>query len=434
MNVADLKKELMRLGEAPESFKGLQKGDLAARLGELQGEATTTVDAAAPADASVEASESVSSAEAEAEAASSSRKRSREQEPSAQAEASSTSASASPASASTASSSSESKSWERWEGQAVPRCIEALSDAAKGAILAEVAEGSAAVRSLILAKAGVDPAMRKLFVKNLNVVTTTEEMLAFYGQYGEVEEGTVCCDRVTKTSKMYGFLTFKTVEGAFTALQASPAVLAEKTLQVNLAADKDKVRASEQGGKPLCYANEKGACTRGDTCRFSHDGGMTVMNAGTVQHATARAGSGLAWGTLSAATAVAAPQGRHMPMARATAYAPQPAVGKVPCHRCGEMGHEGYHCVKGTRSTIKGVGAAGAQGGPAGAAQTATSWRSSLSRWASESPPRSGSVRSSARPSCRQPSRRRQRPWRDQLQSHTHGRIRDRARWRPPAH
>ena len=131
--------------------------------------------------------------------------------------------------------------------ETVKRCLQAMSDVVMRKILAEAAERDAETRQTILAKAAEDPTSRKLFVRNLNEASTTAEMLAFYGQYGEVEEGTVCVDRATNVSKRFGFITFKTIEGAHAALDASPVVFAEREVHVNLSADKN-TRNGPPGG------------------------------------------------------------------------------------------------------------------------------------------------------------------------------------------
>lgn len=66
-----------------------------------------------------------------------------------------------------------------------------------------LAGSGAAPFSPIPGVAGVDLAARKVYVWGLAQETTTETFLAFFSQFGEIEEGAVTYDKVTRQSR-YG--------------------------------------------------------------------------------------------------------------------------------------------------------------------------------------------------------------------------------------
>ncbi|GLJ26368.1 hypothetical protein SUGI_0508030 [Cryptomeria japonica] len=86
-------------------------------------------------------------------------------------------------------------------------------------ILAEASAKHSDVAEQVRDIADADPALRKLFVRNLGFDTTTESFKAFFSQFGEVQEGVVIIDKKTGKSKGYGFLTFKHLDGALNALK-----------------------------------------------------------------------------------------------------------------------------------------------------------------------------------------------------------------------
>jgi len=64
----------------------------------------------------------------------------------------------------------------------------------------------------------VDPA--KLIVNFLPATVTSAELKEVFSPYGTVEEANVVFDRITKTSRNYGFVKFSTEESAQRAIEA----------------------------------------------------------------------------------------------------------------------------------------------------------------------------------------------------------------------
>ncbi|MBA0615003.1 hypothetical protein Godav_015204 [Gossypium davidsonii] len=68
--------------------------------------------------------------------------------------------------------------------------------------------------------ASSDPVHRKLFVRGLAWNTTSETLCAAFRMHGEIEEGAVIYDKATGKSRGYGFITYKHMESAHSALRA----------------------------------------------------------------------------------------------------------------------------------------------------------------------------------------------------------------------
>ncbi|XP_009800639.1 UBP1-associated protein 2C [Nicotiana tabacum] len=91
-----------------------------------------------------------------------------------------------------------------------------------------------------------DQAQRKLYIGGLSSDTTSEMLLSFFSRHGEIEEGSVAYNKDTKTSRGFGFVTYKTVEGAKKALNDPQRILGGRNLTVKLADNhKGKVTQSQ---------------------------------------------------------------------------------------------------------------------------------------------------------------------------------------------
>ncbi|GKV25806.1 hypothetical protein SLEP1_g35193 [Rubroshorea leprosula] len=85
--------------------------------------------------------------------------------------------------------------------------------------------------------ASADPVHRKLFVRGLAWNTSSETLCDAFQVHGEIEEGAVIYDKATGKSRGYGFITYKHMESAQSALKA-PSKLIEGRLAVcNLACE-----------------------------------------------------------------------------------------------------------------------------------------------------------------------------------------------------
>ncbi|KAG5179693.1 chloroplast 29 kDa ribonucleoprotein [Tribonema minus] len=60
----------------------------------------------------------------------------------------------------------------------------------------------------------------KLFIGNLGWNTTTDDLHAAFGQYGQVQDAIVMTDRETGSSRGFGFVTYATADSAQAAIRA----------------------------------------------------------------------------------------------------------------------------------------------------------------------------------------------------------------------
>jgi len=92
-----------------------------------------------------------------------------------------------------------------------------------------------------------DTADRKIFIRGLAWDTTTKTLLQVFGQYGEIEEGSVCLDRHSGwRSKGFGFVTYRDAKSARACLKETAKVIDGRTTYCNLAAT-GKIR--NRGGR-----------------------------------------------------------------------------------------------------------------------------------------------------------------------------------------
>ncbi|CAN0927675.1 UBP1-associated protein 2C, partial [Linum grandiflorum] len=85
--------------------------------------------------------------------------------------------------------------------------------------------------------ASADPVHRKLFVRGLAWTTTSDTLFAAFQMHGEIEEGAVIHDKVTGKSRGYGFITFKHMESAQSALKAPSKLIDGRLAVCNLACE-----------------------------------------------------------------------------------------------------------------------------------------------------------------------------------------------------
>ncbi|KAA3464065.1 UBP1-associated protein 2C-like [Gossypium australe] len=85
--------------------------------------------------------------------------------------------------------------------------------------------------------ASSDPVHRKLFVRGLAWNTTSETLCAAFRMHGEIEEGAVIYDKATGKSRGYGFITYKHMESAHSALGAPSKLIDGRMAVCNLACE-----------------------------------------------------------------------------------------------------------------------------------------------------------------------------------------------------
>eukprot|EP00271_Cylindrocystis_brebissonii_P009267 TRINITY_DN2398_c0_g2_i1.p1 TRINITY_DN2398_c0_g2~~TRINITY_DN2398_c0_g2_i1.p1 ORF type:complete len:402 (+),score=82.56 TRINITY_DN2398_c0_g2_i1:159-1364(+) len=103
------------------------------------------------------------------------------------------------------------------------------------------AQGSAAALPTF-----VDQSQRKLYVGSLSYETTSEALLNYFSQYGEIEEGAVAYDKNTNKSRGFAFVTFKTLEGARKAVQEPNKTVDGRQVTVKIAAEGQREKTATQ--------------------------------------------------------------------------------------------------------------------------------------------------------------------------------------------
>ncbi|XP_075490848.1 UBP1-associated protein 2C-like [Primulina tabacum] len=96
----------------------------------------------------------------------------------------------------------------------------------------------------------LDQAQRKLYVGGLSPETSSEMLLSYFGRHGEIEEGSVAYDKDSNKSRGFGFVTYKTVEGAKRALDDPQKILGGRNITVKLA-DNYKGKVTPAGVVPV---------------------------------------------------------------------------------------------------------------------------------------------------------------------------------------
>ncbi|KAF5191759.1 Ubp1-associated protein 2a [Thalictrum thalictroides] len=86
-------------------------------------------------------------------------------------------------------------------------------------ILKEAALKNPSIIDRIIQSAETDTIHRKIFVHGLGWDATNETLIDSFKEYGDIEIGNVVNDKVTGKSKGYGFVQFKTRDGAQKALE-----------------------------------------------------------------------------------------------------------------------------------------------------------------------------------------------------------------------
>eukprot|EP00898_Chlorokybus_atmophyticus_P003234 jgi/Chlat1/3911/Chrsp26S04184 len=82
--------------------------------------------------------------------------------------------------------------------------------------------------------------LRKLYVGGLSYDTMSDTLHAVFSQFGDLEEASVITDKNTNKSRGFGFVTFRTVEGAKKALVEPNKTIDGRVCHCNLAASGEK--------------------------------------------------------------------------------------------------------------------------------------------------------------------------------------------------
>ncbi|CAI5472791.1 unnamed protein product [Closterium sp. Yama58-4] len=118
-----------------------------------------------------------------------------------------------------------------------------------------------------------------VFVGGLPYDLTEGDLLAVFAQYGEIMDVNLVRDKSTGKSKGFAFLAYEDQRSTILAVDnLNGAKVAGRIVRVDHVADykriakedeEEREKRREENG--VCYAFQRGECSRGDNCRFSHD-------------------------------------------------------------------------------------------------------------------------------------------------------------------
>ena len=119
----------------------------------------------------------------------------------------------------------------------------------------------------------------KLFVGGLSWDTNDDGLWNAFNKFGNITFQRVCMDRETGQSRGFGFVSFDDKDNAEKAIkEMDGAELDGRSIKVNMAMPRVEGAKGGKGGgewsprpKGICFAFQKGECTRGDQCRFAHE-------------------------------------------------------------------------------------------------------------------------------------------------------------------
>ena len=77
--------------------------------------------------------------------------------------------------------------------------------------------------------------MKKLFIGNLSWEVTSDDLRAFFADFGTVIDAVVIMDRMTGRSRGFGFVEMETEEQANKALEGNGKDLKGRAMNVNMA-------------------------------------------------------------------------------------------------------------------------------------------------------------------------------------------------------
>uniref|UniRef100_A0A0D6R6X8 C3H1-type domain-containing protein n=1 Tax=Araucaria cunninghamii TaxID=56994 RepID=A0A0D6R6X8_ARACU len=118
-----------------------------------------------------------------------------------------------------------------------------------------------------------------VFVGGVSYDLTEGDLLAVFAQYGEVVDVNLIRDKTTGKSKGFAFLAYQDQRSTILAVDnLNGATIVGRTVRVDHVANykrkKEEDEEEEQQKREergVCYAFQRGECTRGSACKFSHD-------------------------------------------------------------------------------------------------------------------------------------------------------------------
>ena len=114
-----------------------------------------------------------------------------------------------------------------------------------------------------------------VFVGNLLPGVTEQDLRKFFDGCGGIKKLSIPLDRVTQQQRGIAFVTFEDSTALLQAVARDKDVLLGKEIRVKRSSDTNKTGNSNRNGlssagDKICFAFQKGNCTRGDSCRYSH--------------------------------------------------------------------------------------------------------------------------------------------------------------------
>ncbi|XP_039041545.1 zinc finger CCCH domain-containing protein 25-like [Hibiscus syriacus] len=104
---------------------------------------------------------------------------------------------------------------------------------------------------------------------------TSPKVISLFAQYGEVVDVNLVRDKGTGKSKDFAFIAFEDQRSTILAVDnLNGAQILGRILRVDHAEKYKKKEEEEQKkreARGVCYAFQRGECTRGAGCKFSHD-------------------------------------------------------------------------------------------------------------------------------------------------------------------
>ncbi|KAL1220193.1 Zinc finger CCCH domain-containing protein 42 [Cardamine amara subsp. amara] len=118
-----------------------------------------------------------------------------------------------------------------------------------------------------------------VYVGGIPFDLTEGDLLAIFSQYGEVVDVNLVRDKGTGKSKGFAFLAYEDQRSTILAVDnLNGAMVVGRIIRVDhcskyrkLEEEDEETKQQNREARGVCRAFQRGECTRGDSCKFSHD-------------------------------------------------------------------------------------------------------------------------------------------------------------------
>ncbi|OAP02236.1 hypothetical protein AXX17_AT3G41050 [Arabidopsis thaliana] len=118
-----------------------------------------------------------------------------------------------------------------------------------------------------------------VYVGGIPFDLTEGDLLAVFSQYGEIVDVNLIRDKGTGKSKGFAFLAYEDQRSTILAVDnLNGALVLGRTIKVDHCGaykkheeEDEETRRQNREARGVCRAFQRGECTRGDSCKFSHD-------------------------------------------------------------------------------------------------------------------------------------------------------------------